>query len=77
MIFGPSVEITAWPPHVFPSKGHGIVPQHGVQVPTFALASAIAGQRTELVSWKGVHHVGILEAKPLISKGAVNPSSSS
>ena len=42
------------------SKRHGIVPKHGIQVPSFALESSIASEGPQFISWEGVHHVGVL-----------------
>lgn len=47
-------------PIISSSKHHGVVPQHSIQVASLSFDTTITGQRPQFISWKGMHHVGIL-----------------
>lgn len=60
------------------SKHHGVVPQHGIQVSSLSFDTTITGQRPQFISWKGMHHVGILgKQKTLAHPSAISKLGSS
>lgn len=54
------------------SKHHGVVPQHGIQVSSLSFDTTITRQRPQFISWKGMHHVGILGKQKTLAHPSPN-----